>query len=63
MQRSWERKRTQGTCQAFSVEVEMVRDGWKVHAGSLEAVLGQFPGCGEEGVRAPAAPSVSGTEL
>lgn len=33
------------------------------HPGSLEAMLGQFPGCGEEGVRAPAAPSVGGTEL
>lgn len=43
--------------------VEVVRDGWRGYPGGLDVMLGHFPGCGEERVWAPAAPSVSGTEL
>lgn len=64
-QRSWGKKRTRGTGSVFTARGEggEARLEGSCPIGSLEAVLGQFPGCGEEGVWAPAVSSVRGTEL
>lgn len=65
MQRSWGRRRTRGTYRVFTAGGGG-GEAWLEGShpiGSLEAGLGQFPGCGEEGVWAPAVSSVRGTEL
>lgn len=43
--------------------VGVPRHGWRGRVGSREDMPGQFPGCDEEGVWAPAVSSVRGTEL